>query len=239
MSTNISLIHEFVNPEEIKSKIGSENPIFQRKVGETQKLIDNFKDKMTNYPKRISHEASTVICVLLSMEPNPQIKLNILPLNDQAVFKEILPSYDMSNVLEINVRFDDNYDFMFTFRCEHIDDSIVVNVINEIIHPDPKNQIPYEVPIEKNGDKIVIGKNIILDKKLMQHSGGIDILNNKKDPSSISKSASASAGKNAFEIRSDVLKMALEWSIYNKQIGSDEGVLNVAKKFYSFVENKR
>jgi phosphopentomutase len=51
-------------------------------------------------------------------------------------------------------------------------------------------------------------------------------------------------GKNAYEIRADVLQMAISWSSLeetNKPFvkASDDQLLNLAKKFYAFVENKR
>ena len=50
--------------------------------------------------------------------------------------------------------------------------------------------------------------------------------------------------KNAYEIRADVLSMALDWVRYKSGNGmsstfSDEEVLSTAQKFYSFVENRR
>ena len=51
-------------------------------------------------------------------------------------------------------------------------------------------------------------------------------------------------GKNAYEIRADVLKMAIDWSSLEDgsksfRKPSEDEVLNLAKKFYAFVENKR
>ena len=49
--------------------------------------------------------------------------------------------------------------------------------------------------------------------------------------------------KNAYEIRTDILAMALDWVKYKtpdvKSMPSDEDVLNTAQKFYRFVENRR
>jgi hypothetical protein len=52
------------------------------------------------------------------------------------------------------------------------------------------------------------------------------------------------AGKNAYEIRADVLQMAIEWSKFNSTGNgfikpSDDQLLTLAKKFYTFVENRR
>ena len=51
--------------------------------------------------------------------------------------------------------------------------------------------------------------------------------------------------KNAYEIRADVLAMALDWVRYKDNgtispaIASDDVVLETAQKFYRFVENRR
>lgn len=48
--------------------------------------------------------------------------------------------------------------------------------------------------------------------------------------------------KNAYEIRTDILEMALDWVKYKAQNPStitDDDVLNTAYKFYRFVENRR
>ena len=51
--------------------------------------------------------------------------------------------------------------------------------------------------------------------------------------------------KNAYEIRNDVLAMALDWVKFKKEVNgqlngiSDEDVLTTAQKFYKFVEDRR
>lgn len=50
--------------------------------------------------------------------------------------------------------------------------------------------------------------------------------------------------KNAYEIRADVLQMAINWAKADTTtrfaaIGRDEDLLNLAKRFYAFVENRR
>ena len=51
--------------------------------------------------------------------------------------------------------------------------------------------------------------------------------------------------KNAYEIRTDVLSMALDWVKFKKEANqqpssaSDDDVLSTAQKFYKFVENRR
>lgn len=53
-----------------------------------------------------------------------------------------------------------------------------------------------------------------------------------------------SINKNAYEIRTDVLSMALDWVKYKEGVSNyptstDETVLATAQKFYRFVENRR
>lgn len=54
-----------------------------------------------------------------------------------------------------------------------------------------------------------------------------------------------SVNKNAYEIRTDVLNMALDWTKFKKETNpqptsaSDDDVLSTAQKFYKFVENRR
>lgn len=57
------------------------------------------------------------------------------------------------------------------------------------------------------------------------------------------KSDIKTVNKNAYEIRTDILAMALDWVKFkttdNRSIPSDEDVLTTAQKFYRFVENRR
>jgi len=57
-----------------------------------------------------------------------------------------------------------------------------------------------------------------------------------------------STNKNAYELRTDILAMALDWVRYKGEVAhatppftsaTDEDVLNTAQKFYKFVENRR
>jgi hypothetical protein len=77
-------------------------------------------------------------------------------------------------------------------------------------------------------------------------------------PSISPSSQYQSTNKNAYEIRTDILNMALEWVKWQteasleitrrrgnnqflepNQLPNSEKVLEIAKKFYTFVENKR
>jgi len=54
----------------------------------------------------------------------------------------------------------------------------------------------------------------------------------------------AKTGKNAYEIRADILQMAIDWARIEESEKpyvkpSDDELLSLAKKFYAFVENRR
>jgi hypothetical protein len=96
-----------------------------------------------------------------------------------------------------------------------------------------------EVPVEKDGDKIEVGGKIVLNRKSIEKLIGV----NNKSKSNPEEDAilrrQPVAGRNAFEIRSDILQMALDYATHNKSRFTPEEIVGVAKKFYAFVENKR
>ena len=51
----------------------------------------------------------------------------------------------------------------------------------------------------------------------------------------------AVSGRNAYEIRADVLQMAIDWTTDHNEWGkkTEDDALALAKKFYQFVENRR
>lgn len=93
------------------------------------------------------------------------------------------------------------------------------------------------VPIKNAGDKIIVGKNILLDKKEMKRLIGVDPSKDVIDHDDIPRRQSV-AGKNAFEIRSDIMQMAVDYGLRNK-ISEPQEIVDIAKLFYEFVENKR
>lgn len=221
-------------------------PEKKKSVDETKKIIENFRDKVANYPKCLTYEGSMVICVLLSLNPNPEVLVKNLPLEDQQIIQESVKGTMYNNFSYFYASFDNTKDFIFTFRMDPEDEfKIEKNFINTVAHPrqtDLKNYGNGEVPIEKDGNKIAVGGKIVLDKKGIKRLIGIDPL--KRDASSVTEDEEyvqprrqPVAGRNAYEIRADVLTLAVDFGMLNK-MSEPEDIIALAKTFYSFVENK-
>ncbi len=67
-----------------------------------------------------------------------------------------------------------------------------------------------------------------------------------EDPLKVEQQPIKTVNKNAYEIREAVLSHALSWVQYTRELGklndpipTEDDVLNVAQKFYKFVENRR
>jgi hypothetical protein len=208
------------------------------KVEETKKMLNNFKDKVANYPKRMSYEGSMVLCVMLSMKAVATPNINNLPVVDQ----ELIHGMVQGEYGWFEVTFDDNKDFLITLRPPNRD-KVIILLINAVAHPtadDLKDVGAGTVPIERDGDKIAVGGKIILKTKTIQKLLGqtpkeyaspvdeIEDYPSKRQPVS---------GRNAYEIRADVLQMAVDWS--GGKCQKPEDVVEVANKFYAFVEDKR
>jgi hypothetical protein len=207
---------------------------------ETKKVMTNFHKSMATYPKYISHEGSTVLCVLLSMEPNPSIRMEGLPVSDGNILRQSIPE----NLLEkdfddIRVAFDEQKDFIVTF----LEKDVVLHTIrlfNTVIHPQ-NIHVPTSVVDIEDGDKISIGGKVVMDKNAVKKLIGFKPeLAPKKEEEKDEPRRQQVTGRNAFEIRTDIMQMALDWATKNgKPNMTPDEVVNIAKKFYTFVENKR
>jgi hypothetical protein len=129
-------------------------------------------------------------------------------------------------------------------------------------------QIPREFTIKKGGKSLKINTDVldILNKRdsvaanpTPYNSSNVpsisipaedlqNIIDSKEDRfSSLCSNNIQTVNKNAYEIRRDILEMALTWVNNNRETSvvgqlvpsSEDEVLRVAKKFYSFVENRR
>lgn len=230
----------FPSEEEVQSR----NISSRKSVEDTKKLLNNFREKTANYPKYISYEGSMVLCVLLSMKPVAAVSMCNLPMVDQSQIRDLLPA--TTNVGGFDVKFDSNKDFVLIFN-PHNHKDIILNMFNSVAHPRTSDlKDSHEVPIEDKGDKIEVGGvRKIFDKQKIQKLAGIELSDSKQHiPEEKEYSPQKQVGRNAYEIRADVLQMAIDWSrIEDSSKGykkpSDDEVISLAKKFYSFVENRR
>ncbi len=234
------------------SNPGVFEPVSEKKksLEETKKLITNFKEKVAKYPKHLSYEGSVVICVMLSMKEVAYPDIANLPLVDQTLIRSLLPPELLHDVSYFEVTFDENKDFVLKFKSKKFNskDNYELIMFNSVAHPRPedlKDMGAGTVPIEKDGDKIAIGGHIKLNPRTVriimgkpvppeEERASSDLINTEERFSS----KRPASNRNAYEIRADVLQMALEWC-KSRALSKESDVLDVAKKFYEFVEDRR
>lgn len=230
----------------------TDNSVLKHKsLDETKKLINTFREKVAIYPKYISYEGSMVLCVLISLNQSSNINLNGLPESDRNIILAMLSENAEKKITSkdslLTVMFDESYDFVLHYwikKTGATKPENIINLFNTVIHSNPNDNPTQYVPIENDGEKISLGGKITLDKKSMVEKIGIVPLKNKGVNNTITEEdivtnrRQPTTGKNAFEIRSDILGYALEYIQDQKKTATTDEILYVAKKFYSFVENR-
>ena len=236
----------------------TDSPKKQASVAESKRILENFKEKLINYPKHLSYDGSVVLCVMLSIGKTRGISLSGLPKTDRDLILSLLPPDAPQKMSKgdtlISIEFTETKDFVLTYspidslEIRVGDDkgwsppvkptTIQLNFFNAVIHPE--KQATTEVPVENDGEKVKVGSALVLDQRRIQKLVG----NSPKEDLDEEKNTrrQSVSGRNAYELRSDILAMALDY-IGERKVWSDystpEKVVNVAKVFYSFVENRR
>ena len=220
----------------------NESPAKQKSIEESRKLLDSFNDKLKNYPKVLTYEGAVVLCVMVSVNEGESINLNGMPLEDKALILSLLPPTATAHLLrfdaKLTVEFDDVKDFILTYK--HKDEApVVLKFFNTVIHP---QKLPdTNVPIAQDGGKVMVGSALVLDQKRIQKLVGNTPEKSHRDEEEEFPRRQPVAGRNAYEIRADVLQMAIDWigktDEYHQK--KDDDVVSLAKKFYEFVEDRR
>lgn len=206
---------------------------------EAKKLIDNFREKVSKYPKyTISFDGSTKLCALLSLNTPAEISFGQLPMEDQDTLRKSIKNTPFSDISYFYVMYDEQKDFRFIFSKDK-EEGIVVNMFNSFTHPEV---VKYEIPVKKVGEQVNVGNSILLDKERIKKLIGVDPQKKSNQEDDPTPKRQPVAGRNAYEIRADVLQMAIDWSgrdSISKQYSNPEDLIDLAKKFYQFVENRR
>lgn len=198
--------------------------------------------KTITFPKHLSYEGSVVLCVMLSMNDVAYPHLSNLPIADQTLIRSLISKDISVNFEKFEVRFDERKDFVLKFSTPPIydTDGVTLVMLNSVAHPRPEDLKGVGVvPVEKDGDKIEVGGKIVLNRKGIERLIGVDNKPKSDSEEEPLQRRQPVAGRNAFEIRSDVMQMALDYATHSKSHLTPEEIVNVAKKFYAFVENKR
>jgi hypothetical protein len=244
---------------EIKEDVYNKNQgrvVSQKNFDETKKLITSFKENISKPQLHFSYEASTVLLVLIGLKKT-NIQLNKLPKIDQDLVASVVTEgYDTTS---FEIELDKYNDFILTFNHKlKAKTKKSFFFVNTVANP-RQEDLGYgvDVPVEVDNQQIKIG-NITLPK---QSVDSINFGKEKKksvvtasefDANDLAKSLVEDerkeirvTNKNAYEIRTDILMMALDWLKFKydneseKNTIKDEAVLDTAFKFYKFVENKR
>ena len=214
---------------------------------ETDRIVKNF---LTNRNEPLIHwmsyEGSMIVCSLISIDNEgvAVVSMSQLPESDRNVINDILlriigKQYDSRSFL---VKFDEYKNIEFRLDVDTRTDPVRFTLGNRVASIPPNESSRYgkvDVKVERKGKDVVIGDRIVIEKSKMQNlaqtgdhssNGGYNKEREKKQKVS---------GRNAYEIRADVLEMALDWVKENKKSGTDENdVIEVAEAFYKFVEHK-
>jgi hypothetical protein len=223
----------------------NESPAKQKSIEESRKLLDTFNDKLKNYPKVLTYEGAVVLCVAISINEGNGINLNGLPQVDRELILSQLPPNALAKMTSfeaheahLNVEFDDTKDFVLTYQT-HDSSPVKLYFFNTVIHP---QKLPdTNVPVEQEGGKVMVGSTVVLDQKRIQKLIGVVPREKKREEEEEYPRRQPSANKNAYEIRSDILSLAAYFICNNNKCGEKSGddVMTLARKWYSFVENRR
>jgi len=173
-----------------------------------------------------------------------------LPVVDQVTIKSLVPEKVVKELDIFSVKFDETKDFVIkaSYRVgPEIGDIeiITVNMFNSVAHPrssDISNS-GGAIAVEDDGDVVKVGGKIVVDKRtirtILGHPAPAIKHDSEEEPL---QKRQPITGRNAYEIRADVLQMAIDWSrgetVANNYTRPDD-IIKLAKQFYTFVENKR
>ena len=195
--------------------------IFDGKIGETQPTIatttvisPSSTDEIANgYEQKLTQCISSKI-----LESSKAGKLPIFTTEEKAYLKKksetILPEVEVITS-----------DPPFTLKKGNTEINIknaasLVKRMDKVYSPAPKESFP-DLTINQSQNKELITNTQI----------GTEINRDVKKQ--------INSGKNAYEIRADMLELAYKWSSQGGKFTSPEDIIEIAKQFYRFVENKR
>ncbi len=211
---------------------------------DTDKAVKNFfakggfKGDMVQW---ISHEGSMVICSLIAVADKDGAWINTsqIPESD----RELISSLTNGRLAD---GFWASFDQYKNFDCEinggKEPQQVRFTLGNRVasIPPSEATGRGNDVKVERKGKDIVIGDRIKLEKNRIQNLvHPTDVTNNGANRGNGFVARPKATGRNAYEIRADVLEMALDWAKTHgdKKLDTDD-VLDIAEAFYGFVEHK-
>lgn len=197
----------------------------------------------------ISHEGSTIVSALIAVaDCSPtSISLKQLPEGDRSTINEVVykATGDRYDSKTFWVKFDDykNFEFsMETIRKKEGEIKFTIGNRVSSIPPTESNRFGnVDVKVERKGKDILIGDRIKLEKNKVQ--AAVSPSHEEHRPASRNGGFTPRpkvSGRNAYEIRSDILEMALDWAKHSDEYKNmdPQDVIAIAESFYGFVEQK-
>jgi hypothetical protein len=199
----------------------------------------------------ISHEGSMIISSLISVTDNGTASINFsqLPEGDRKIVNIVASKVSgrAINLSGFSAEMDEYKDFKCIARFPNYP-TIEFALGNRVSSIPPSESSRFgntsEVKVERKGKDIVIGDRIKIEKNRIQNLvQPTDSTNNGSNRSG-NQSKQKVVGRNAFEIRQDIIENAIEImrmsnpkSSLNIEDMTDD-ILKISSKLYDFVENK-
>lgn len=193
----------------------------------------------------ISHEGSLLLSAMIGVsdEGKTIVTLNELPDTEKELIRNVLErlsgsSWSLTKGFE--VKFDKYKNFEVSTTNTNTWEKIVFSLGNRVssVPPDEARSL-NNVKVERKGKEILIGDRIKLERDRIQNLVQPEQTSNGQTPRPGFQPRQKVAGRNAYEIRADVLEMALDWAKHsNKSSITEEDVVAIAEAFYGFVEHR-
>lgn len=215
-----------------------------RKLTEADQAEKKFRENKSGPIQWISYEGSMILCSLVSVtdDGNAFINMSQLPKEDQDIV------FHMTGKKVLNgfrAAFDDykNFDCYIGDNVDKESSSTRFTLGNRVASIPPHESSRFgnvDVKVERKGKDILIGDRIKIERNKLQNlASPTDPTNNGANRGLGFQPRQKVSGRNAYEIRADVLEMALDFAKTqgDKKLDSDD-VLDIAEAFYGFVEHK-
>lgn len=208
---------------------------------ETDEVIKKFfKSGTTQTMQWLSYEGSLIVSALIGVSNTDvtTIRMEQFPECDKILLQNNI--LKCSRVLTVML---DQYQ-NFIFRNDEFEETGVI-FGNRVANIPPEESVQFgngsDVKVEQKGREILIGDRIKIEKERLQTLlQKPDSLYHPHAETQLTKGFQPRpkiSGRNAYEIRSDVLEMAVDWAKHENK-GHAEDVVEIANLFYKFVEHK-
>lgn len=194
-----------------------------------------------------SHEGSLLLSALIGVSERGKVTITLgeLPGGERQMVSNILEklsgvSWPMSK--RFSVKFDQYKNFEISATNTTTGEEMVFSLGNRVTSIPPNESSRFrntDVKVEKKGKEILIGDRIKLEQDRIQSLAQTEQASGGQAPRGGFQPRQKVSGRNAYEIRADILEMALDWVKHsNKNNMTEEDVLEIAETFYRFVEHK-